>query len=181
MTLHADAVRLLTDFTAPTPEEEVLRKEFLEHLATHSDAMLRECASGHLTGTTAVLSYDGSRVLVTLHPKARRWLPMGGHCETSDLSVAEVALREAVEESGIPDLRLLPGPLALDRHEVWCHPPRSWHLDVEYAAVAPEGAEAVISDESLDLRWVPVEEIPEPTDEATRRLARRGQAVLRGF
>ncbi|MEV5504653.1 NUDIX hydrolase, partial [Nonomuraea fuscirosea] len=67
---------------------------------------------------------------------------------------------------------------ALDRHEVWCHPPRSWHLDVEYAAVAPAGAEAVMSDESLDLRWFPVDEIPELSDEATRRLAARGQAAL---
>ncbi|MEV4890670.1 NUDIX domain-containing protein, partial [Nonomuraea sp. NPDC055795] len=106
------------------------------------------------------------------------WLPMGGHCERADRTLAEVALREAGEESGISGLRLLPGPLALDRHEVWCHPPRSWHLDVEYAAVAPEGAEAVISEESLDLRWFPVEEIPELSDEATRRLARRGRAAL---
>ena len=39
--------------------------------------------------------------------------------------------------------------------------------------MAPAGAEAVISDESLDLRWFPVDEIPELSDEATRRLARR--------
>ena len=39
--------------------------------------------------------------------------------------------------------------------------------------------EAVISAESLDLRWFPVEEIPELSDEATRRLARRAREVLR--
>ncbi|NBE99745.1 NUDIX domain-containing protein [Nonomuraea sp. KC401] len=178
MSLHRDAVAVLSGWTAPTPEEEALRTEFLEHLRTHDDAMLRECVPGHLTGTTAVLSHDGSRVLLTLHPKARMWLPMGGHCEISDMSLADVALREAWEESGIYGLELLPGPLAVDKHEVWCHPPRSWHLDVEYAAVAPEGAEAVISDESLDLRWFPVDEIPEPSDEATRRLAARGRDAL---
>ncbi|MFI6904304.1 NUDIX hydrolase [Nonomuraea sp. NPDC050394] len=178
MTLRSDAVAVLTGWSAPTPEEEVLRKEFLEHLATHADAMYRECVPGHLTATTAVLSHDGARVLLTLHPKAGMWLPMGGHCERADRTLTGVALREAGEESGISGLRLLPGPLALDRHEVWCHPPRSWHLDVEYAAVAPEGAEAVISEESLDLRWFPVEEIPELSDEATRRLARRGRAAL---
>ncbi|MFD9940702.1 NUDIX hydrolase [Nonomuraea sp. NPDC059023] len=178
MTLRSDAVAVLTGWSAPTPEEEVLRKEFLEHLATHADAMYRECVPGHLTATTAVLSHDGARVLLTLHPKAGMWLPMGGHCERADRTLVEVALREAGEESGISGLRLLPGPLALDRHEVWCHPPRSWHLDVEFAAVAPEGAEAVISEESLDLRWFPVEEIPELSDEATRRLARRGRAAL---
>ncbi|MEU0572032.1 NUDIX domain-containing protein [Nonomuraea sp. NPDC005983] len=178
MSLHRDAVGVLSGWVAPTPAEEALRAEFLDHLAAHDDAMLRGCVPGHLTATTAVLSHDGARVLLTLHPKAGMWLPMGGHCEISDLSLADVALREATEESGIPGLELLPGPLALDKHRVWCHPPHSWHLDVEYAAVAPADAEAVISDESLDLRWFPVGEIPELSDEATRRLAARGQAVL---
>ena len=178
MSLHDDAVAVLSGWTAPTPGEEALRAEFLDHLRAHDDAMLRECVPGHLTATTAVLSHDGSQVLLTLHPKAKMWLPMGGHCEVADTSLAGVALREALEESGIAGLELLPGPLALDRHEVWCHPPRSWHLDVEYAAVAPAGAEAVMSEESLDLRWFPVDRIPEPSDEATRRLAQRGQAAL---
>ncbi len=178
MSLHQDAVRVLTAWRAPTAEEESLRAEFVQHLASHDDAMLRQCVPGHLTATTAVLSHDGARVLLTLHPKAGMWLPMGGHCEPDDRTLAQVALREAVEESGISDLELLPGPLALDKHRVWCHPPQSWHLDIEYAAVAPADAAAVISDESLDLRWFPVEEIPELSDEATRRLAARGQAAL---
>ncbi|MFC4012178.1 NUDIX hydrolase [Nonomuraea purpurea] len=178
MSLHHDAQAVLSAWTAPTPEEEALRAEFLGHLRSHDDAMLRECVPGHLTATTAVLSHDGSQVLLTLHPKAKMWLPMGGHCELSDRSLADAALREAWEESGISGLELLPGPLAVDKHVVWCHPPHSYHLDVEYAAVAPPGAEAVISEESLDLRWFPVGEIPELSDAATRRLAARGQAAL---
>ncbi|MFG1704091.1 NUDIX hydrolase [Nonomuraea sp. M3C6] len=178
MSLHGDAVAVLSAWAAPTPGEEALRTEFLDHLRSHDDAMSRECVPGHLTATTAVLSHDGSQVLLTLHPKARMWLPMGGHCEISDMSLADAALREAWEESGISGLELLPGPLAVDKHVVWCHPPHSWHLDIEYAAVAPPGATAVISDESLDLRWFPVDGIPELSDDATRRLAARGQAAL---
>lgn len=178
--LRGDALAVLGAWTAPTPAEEELRVEFLRHLRAHEDGMWRECAPGHLTATTAVLSHDGERVLLTLHPKAEMWLPMGGHCERGDATMADVALREATEESGISGLRLLPGLLALDRHKVWCHPPHSWHLDLEYGALAPPGAEAVISDESLDLRWFPVDAIPEPSDHATRRLARRARA-LRGL
>ncbi|GAA5087920.1 8-oxo-dGTP pyrophosphatase MutT (NUDIX family) [Thermocatellispora tengchongensis] len=177
--LHDDALAVLTGWTAPGAEEELLRREFVEHLKTYDDAMSRACAPGHLTATTAVLSHDGEYVLLTLHPKAGMWLPMGGHCEEDDSTLAEAALREATEESGIPGLRLLPGPLALDKHEVWCHPPRSWHLDVEYGAVAPAGVEPVMSDESLDLRWFPVDSIPELSDEATRRLAARARTLLR--
>ncbi|MBP2707591.1 NUDIX domain-containing protein [Microbispora sp. RL4-1S] len=178
MSLHDDARAVLTGWAAPTPAEETLREQFLAHLDVHENGMWRACVPGHLTATTAVLSHDGTRVLLTLHPKAGMWLPMGGHCEITDVTLASVALREATEESGISGLVLLDGPLALDRHKVWCHPPHSWHLDVEYGAIAPPGAEAVISDESLDLRWFPVEEIPELSDEATRRLARRARALL---
>ncbi|MEV7011811.1 NUDIX domain-containing protein [Streptosporangium sp. NPDC051022] len=179
MSLRAHARNVLATWSAPTAEEERLRQEFLEHVHAHEDSMWRECVPGHLTATTAVVSHDGERVLLTLHPKAGMWLPMGGHCERDDASLDAVALREAVEESGIPGLRLLPGPLALDRHRVWCHPPHSHHLDVEYGAVAPADVEAVISDESLDLRWFPIDEIPELSDEATRRLARRAREAMR--
>ncbi|MER7132341.1 NUDIX hydrolase [Streptosporangium saharense] len=179
MSLRTHARGVLATWNAPTAEEETLRREFLDHVHTHEDAMWRECVPGHLTATTAVISHDGERVLLTLHPKAGMWLPMGGHCEREDVSLDGVALREATEESGIAGLRLLPGPLALDRHRVWCHPPHSHHLDVEYGAVAPADVEAVISDESLDLRWFPIEEIPELSDEATRRLARRAREVMR--
>lgn len=44
MTLHADAVAVLSSWSAPSAEEEALRKEFLEHLRTHDDAMSRTCA-----------------------------------------------------------------------------------------------------------------------------------------
>lgn len=176
--LRRDARAVLAGWVAPSPEEELLRQEFLAHLDLHQDAMWRRCAPGHLTATTAVLSHDGTEVLLTLHPKAGMWLPMGGHCEVFDDSLAGVAIREATEESGISGLTLLDGPLALDKHKVWCHPPHSWHLDVEYGAIAPPGAEAMISDESLDLRWFPVEEIPELSDEATRRLVRRARDLL---
>ncbi|MEE1927681.1 NUDIX domain-containing protein [Streptomyces sp. TRM 70351] len=175
MTLHRDAARVLGAWAAPDGGQDALRRAYLDHLAEYPDAMWRSCTAGHLTGSALVVEDGGERVLLTLHRKMRRWLQMGGHCEAQDTGLAEAALREAVEESGIPDLTLLPGgPVRLDRHLTPC----AWHLDVQYVALAPADAVAAISEESLDLRWFGHAELPEVADASVVRLAERARALL---
>jgi 8-oxo-dGTP pyrophosphatase MutT (NUDIX family) len=177
MSLHGDAVRVLSCWTAPDERQDALRREFLVHLDEHENGMWRECVAGHLTASALVLDPAGRRALLTLHPKARMWLQLGGHCERRDTTLAGVAAREAAEESGIGGLRLLPGPVGLDRHRVWCHG-GSYHLDVQYAAVAPAGVRERISHESTDLRWFDLDGLPEPVDDALVRLV---AAAARNF
>lgn len=176
--LYGDAVRVLSDWRAPDAGQDRIRREFLRHLEEYpADGMWRACAAGHITASTAVLDASRSRVLLTLHAKVKAWLQLGGHCEPGDATLAGAALREATEESGIAGLRLLPEPVQLDRHAVRCHPQGSWHLDVQYAAIAPEGARYTVSDESDDLGWFPVTDLPEPTDDPVRRLVARAVSL----
>ncbi|MGC0411988.1 ADP-ribose pyrophosphatase YjhB (NUDIX family) [Streptomyces sp. SAI-195] len=163
MSLHDDAVLVLKGYEG----QDELRQVYLDHLATHPDGMWKACADGHLTASAMVIDPSRERVLLTLHKKMRMWLQMGGHCEPVDETLARAALREGTEESGIAGLALLSGgPVRLDRH----HTPCAWHLDVQYAAVAPEGAVEAISDESLDLRWFPYAEVAGVADESVVRL-----------
>ncbi|MBK3386249.1 NUDIX hydrolase [Streptomyces albidoflavus] len=165
MTLHDDAVLVLKEYE----DQPGLRQQYLDHLAAHPDGMYKPCEAGHLTASALVLDPSRGQVLLTLHRKLNMWLQMGGHCEPEDTSVAWAALREATEESGIPGLELLPGgPVRLDRHAIPA--PCNWHLDIQYAALAPAGAAAAISDESLDLRWFAYDEVAGVADASVVRL-----------
>lgn len=177
MTLHEDAVGLLRRWPGDGGTGDDLRDAYLEHLDAHADGVYRECVPGHLTASAVILDDAGERVLLTLHGKLGMWLQTGGHCEPGDATVAGAALREASEESGIEGLRLLPGPVTLDRHWVGCHG-GAWHYDVQYAAVAPAGARTAISEESRDLRWFPVSALPDSADVSVRRLVDRATALV---
>lgn len=173
MTLHDDAVLVLKQYE----DQEELRQVYLDHLSEHPDGMWKACTAGHITASALVVDPVGGRVLLTLHRKLQMWLQMGGHCEPGDPTLAAAALREATEESGIEGLILLPGgPVTLDRHAIPA--PCNWHLDVQYAALAPAEAVAAISDESLDLRWFPYEEVADVADASVVRLLEATRARL---
>ncbi|MFE4637372.1 NUDIX hydrolase [Streptomyces sp. NPDC056773] len=170
MSLHEDAVLVLKGYESRDEGQPELREVYLEHLAAHPDGVYKPCQAGHVTGSALVIDPEHERVLLTLHKKLGMWLQMGGHCEPGDATLADVALREAHEESGITaGLTLLPGgPVRLDRHPIPA--PCNWHLDVQYAALAPAGALEAISDESLDLRWFPYAQVAEVADTSVVRL-----------
>jgi 8-oxo-dGTP pyrophosphatase MutT (NUDIX family) len=171
VSLHDDAVLVLKEYEG----QEELRQVYLSHLETHPDGMWKACGDGHITASALVIDAAQGRVLLTLHKKLRMWLQMGGHCEPADATLADAALREAAEESGVAGLTLLPGgPVRLDRH----HTPCAWHLDVQYAALAPAGAVEAISDESLDLRWFAYDEVAGVADESVVRLVEATRARL---
>ncbi len=173
--LHKDAVAVLESWSAPDADQEGLRRDYLAHLAAHPDGMGKPCKDGHVTGSVLILDATRQRVLLTMHAKLRMWLQTGGHCEPEDTALSGAALREGTEESGIAGLRLLvPEPVRLDRHLTPC----AWHLDVQYAAVAPEGATESISEESLDLRWFTFERAAEVSDGSVGRLLARTRALL---
>jgi 8-oxo-dGTP pyrophosphatase MutT (NUDIX family) len=176
VSVRASALSLLTDWRAPDPAQDSLRHAVLAFMHGRADACRRECVPGHVTASALVLDDTGTQVLLTLHPRLGRWVQLGGHCDDDDTDIVAAALREATEESGVADLRIAPELAAVHVHPVTCSlgvPTR--HLDLQFVAHAPPGAQIAISDESVDLRWWPADALPPGADHALAYLVARAR------
>ena len=172
--IRQSAISVLSDWQAPDPAQDSLRHAVLAFVHSRTDACRRECVPGHVTASALVLDHSGSQVLLTLHPRLGRWVQLGGHCDDADVDVVAAALREATEESGVAGLRIAPELAAVHVHPVVCSlgvPTR--HLDLQFVAHAPAGAQIAISDESDDLQWWPADALPDGTDHALAYLVAR--------
>ena len=160
-----------------------MRDEFLAFVDAHGAAAVdRDLRVGHLTASTVLLDDAREHVLLTLHPLVGAWVQLGGHFEPSDDSSVAAAEREVVEESGITDAHVHPWPIGLDRHDVNCRDSTrevgpSAHFDLTFLAIAPAGARPRISDESLDLAWFPLDDLPADADDVVRRLIAQTRSV----
>lgn len=169
--VRESAIAVLTDWQAPDAEQDSVRHAVLAFLHGRPDGCQRACAAGHVTASALVIDEPGTRVLLTLHPRFGRWVQLGGHCEATDDDIVAAALREATEESGIDGLVIDPDLAAIHVHPVTCSlgvPTR--HLDLQFIVRAPAGARPVLSDESLDLRWWPMDGLPAGADPGLIRL-----------
>ena len=155
------------------------RDSILGLLDTGVDALDRTCRPGHLTGSALVVDPSDRRILVLFHTKLQRWLQPGGHAD-GDADLARVALREAVEETGIPGLRVVEPAVDLDVHRV--EPPAEDahdHHDVRFLVLAPPGSVPVGNHESEALRWVSEADLSSlGADAGLCRLARRALSRL---
>lgn len=177
--LHEDATALISAYADEDLGQRGIREAYLGFLASNPEAMYRPNVAGHLTASAVVVQPDGRAVLLTLHPRVGAWLQLGGHCERGDQTMAGAALREAAEESGIAGMSIDPVPLHLDVHPITCSlgvPTR--HFDVQFLVIAPAGAQAIRSDESLDLRWFTADELPTDCARGIPDLVRRALARL---
>jgi 8-oxo-dGTP pyrophosphatase MutT (NUDIX family) len=163
------------------PEETPFRARMVSLLDSCAACFNRSSFPAHFTGSTLVVSADGSRALLHHHRKLDKWLPFGGHCDGEE-DVLEVACREAREECGIEGLVLAsPRPFDLDIHAIPARSdePEHEHFDIRWMLIAPENAAFTASAESLELRWFsPAEMEALPLTPGNQRLLAKWRRIL---
>ena len=176
---------LLARYRAAHPEETACADRIRALVETQHNCFERACFPGHITASAWLLSADGKRFLLTHHRKLDRWLQLGGHAD-GDPDVAAVALREAREESGLPELRFAtlgdtPLPIDLDIHRIPANgkDPAHQHHDVRFVLVAAPGQTIFASDESTSLEWFEMDALEAiADDDSVLRLGRKVRSLL---
>ena len=100
------ALAYLAAYEPPDEDQARTRDAIARWVLEEPTPFERANLAGHLTASALVVAphpSGGRRALLTHHRKLGRWLQLGGHCD-GDADLAHVALREAIEESGIEDL-----------------------------------------------------------------------------
>lgn len=152
---------------------------------THPRCFGKADPEGHITASAFVLDPD-HRLLMTLHRKLGRWLQVGGHSDPDEFDPAETALREAREESGLPDLVFHPAhgrrPLDVDVHRIPARRAEAAHdhLDIRYVLLTRRPDAIAVTDESDDLRWFDLAAVEGlGVDPAVRRVLGKLEALTR--
>ncbi len=174
---HPELAAAFADYLARHPQDADTVAQFEAFLQSSAEVFERRHAPGHFTGSAWVVSEDGDRVLLTHHRKLELWLQPGGHAD-GDADLPGVALREAEEETGVPNLRLPSRAIFdLDRHLIPARKsdPDHYHYDVRYVVRAGADERFVVSEESHALAWRPVVDVAhdESADASVRRMARK--------
>ncbi|MEM7405059.1 MAG: NUDIX hydrolase [Pseudomonadota bacterium] len=180
--MHRNQLRArLADYVRRFPAEQAVAADFDEFIVQHADCFERTCRVGHITGSAWLLDPSGRRVLLTHHRKLNMWIQLGGHSD-GDPDTLAVAVREAEEESGLKVTAVDDAIFDLDRHVIPARAsePQHYHYDVRFLLRAATDT-FVVSSESLALKWLEADELPDVTQEPSmlrmraKWLAGRGQ------
>ncbi|WP_210481053.1 NUDIX domain-containing protein [Naasia sp. SYSU D00948] len=119
-----------------------------------------------LMGVTAIV-LDGDRVLLARRRDTGRWSTVSGIVEPGE-HPAVAAVREAEEETGVVAAVERLAAVSVTKPIVYPNGDRTQYTDLTFRCRYVSGEARVADDESLEVAWFPVHDLP-AMDEASRR------------
>ena len=157
----------------PYNEQEVADKEMmLKCIDEYDDVLTRENKLFHFTASNWIVNKEKTKILMIYHNIYQSWAWTGGHADGED-DLQSVAKREAEEETGLKDLKLLSDGiyglqiLGVDSHiKRGKYVPTHMHFDCCYLWEADEhDVTRMKEDENSGVKWVPIDEVLTTTNE----------------
>ena len=158
----------------PYNEQEQKDQEIMiECINTYENILTRENKICHFTASNWIVNKERTKVLMIYHNIYKSLAWTGGHCD-GDSNLLHVALKEAEEETGLKDLKVLSnGIFGIQILTVDSHIKRGkfvsshLHLDCCFLLEADEYAVLKIKeDENSGVKWIDINKAVEITNES---------------
>lgn len=157
----------------PYNEQETVDKQvMLKALDDFDDVLTRDNKVCHFSASNWIVNKQRTKILMVYHNIYKSWSWTGGHSD-GESDLLKVALREAKEETGLKNIKLLSDgifsieTLCVDSHikrEKFV--PAHLHLDCCYLLEADENEVLRIKeDENSGIKWVDIDKVLESTRE----------------
>jgi len=167
-----DLKTILQEYKPWNVQEERDLPHLLRHLESSPDVFTRKNETAHFTSSAWVVTPDRKKVLMAYHNLYHSWAWLGGHAD-GEKDLSAVAMREAMEESGLTELKLVAEkPLSVEILTVNGHEkkgvyvPSHLHLNVTWLLEAdPTAPVRCKPDENSSVAWIDTEEISERSSE----------------
>lgn len=162
----------LEKYTPFNEQEENDKKIMLRFLDDFDNCLTRDNEYGHFTSSAWIVNKEHTKVLMIYHNIYKSWAWTGGHAD-GDEDLKAVALREANEETGLENLRILNDEIfSLEIITVNGHIKRGKyvsshvHMNVVYLIEADENEPLRIKpDENSGVKWVDIDEVKNESTE----------------
>lgn len=157
----------------PYNEQEENDKEMmLEYINTFDDVLTRKNRMCHFTASNWIVNKNRTKVLMIYHNIYKSWAWTGGHADGNS-NLLYVALKEAEEETGLKNLKVLSDGfcgiqiLTVDSHiKRGRFVPSHLHLDCCFLLEADENELLKIKeDENSGVKWIDINKAVEITNE----------------
>ena len=161
----------------PYNEQEEKDKEMMQkYIDTFEDVLTRENEMCHFTASNWIVNKEKTKVIMIYHNIYNSWAWTGGHAD-GDSNLLNVALKEAKEETGLNNLRVLSNGifglqiLTVDSHiKRGKFVPSHLHLDCCFLLEADENDELRIkADENSGVKWIDIDKAIQLTNEEKMR------------
>ncbi len=162
----------IEDYIPVNEQEKHDKEQMLAFMQANENCLTRENTVAHFTTSIWTVNKERTKTLMVYHNIYNSWSWIGGHADGVE-NLAEVALRELQEETGVKNARLVNDKilsletLTVDGHMkkgayVSCH----LHFNVTYLAEADEEETLMVNeDENQAVKWFTFDEALEASTE----------------
>lgn len=165
--MKQNLLEIIEGYKPKDEQEEADKKIMLAFIREYDNCLLRDNKIAHFTASSWIVNSDRTKVLMIYHNIYKNWAWTGGHAD-GDEDLRKVALKEAIEETGVRNIfALSQEPLSLETLCVNSHykkgifVPSHLHFNVTYLLQADEKEGLRIkADENSGVKWVELEQAP---------------------